>query len=88
MNPFTIAAALSGTAVAGYMDSVMLRGFHADILGVHLGPVDTIFMGCGVAVLLGAANAVVGLRGRPRPCRDWACRYPGAWPGSGWERRD
>ena len=36
-------AMILGSAVAGYLDSSLLRGFSVDVYGLRFGPVDTIF---------------------------------------------
>ncbi len=56
-------ASLVSIALAGYLDSTVLRGFHAVLLGVQFGPIDTIFLAAGILVLLGGIYAMVALRG-------------------------
>lgn len=63
LNPTIMLATLTGAALAGYLDSTLLRGFSATVLGLRFGPVDTIFTGAGVIALVGAIFAMVGLRG-------------------------
>lgn len=63
LNPIVILAGLVGTALAGYLDGAVLRGFHFTTLGVTFGPVDTIYTAAGVLVLAGGLYAWVGLRG-------------------------
>ena len=63
LNPVITIATLAGAVLAGYLDSTLLRGFSATLLGVHLGPVDTILTGAGVIALVGALFAMVSLRG-------------------------
>jgi MFS family permease len=65
MDPAAVLAMLLGTALAGYLDGAVLRGFHAHLLGFSFGPVDTIFTGAGVLVLLGGLAAARGFRS---PC--------------------
>jgi MFS family permease len=67
LDPVIMIATVVGTALAGYVDSTVLRGFHAVVLGVAFGPVDTIFMGAGVLAVLGGLYAMVGLRGIQLP---------------------
>ena len=62
-NPITSVASMLSIALAGYLDSVTLRGFHAVVWGVALGPIDTIFLGVGVLIVLGGLNAALHLRG-------------------------
>lgn len=63
LNPIVMLATLVGAAVAGYLDSTLLRGFSATILSVRFGPVDSILTAAGVIALMGALFALVGLRG-------------------------
>ncbi len=67
ITPITTCAGMVGMALAGYLDSTVLRGFHADILGQPVGPIDTIFTAAGLLVLLGGWCAFVGLRGEDSP---------------------
>jgi MFS family permease len=62
LDPVIMIASIIGTAIAGYLDAVALRGFHADLLGMTFGPVDTIFMGAGALVFLGGLLALARLR--------------------------
>jgi MFS family permease len=66
LNPIVILAGLVGTALAGYLDGAVLRGFHFTTLGVTIGPVDTIYTAAGVLVLAGGLYAWVGLRGNAK----------------------
>jgi MFS family permease len=61
-QPFLVLAGLVGTALAGYLDSVALRSFHAEVLGQTFRPVDTIYLAAGLVVLLGGIYAVNTLR--------------------------
>jgi len=63
LNPIVMLAMLAGAALAGYLDSTLLRGFSAAILSVRFGPVDSILTAAGVIALAGALFAMVGLRG-------------------------
>ncbi len=47
INPLGRLAALISVALAGALVSTVLRGFHASVLGISFGPVDTIFSGMG-----------------------------------------
>lgn len=62
LDPVITLAAVAGTALAGYLDSVVLRDFHLTILGVAMGPVDTIFTVAGALVLLGGIYGLIWLR--------------------------
>ncbi len=55
-------AALVSIALAGLLDSTVLRGFHARLLGLTLGPIDTIFTAAGLLCLAGGLYAMVNLR--------------------------
>lgn len=48
--------------LAGFLASTTLRGFHAQLLGVDLGPVDTIFMASAGLMMLVGLYAMVALR--------------------------
>lgn len=61
-QPFLVLAGLVGTVLAGYLDSVALRAFHAEVLGQTFRPVDTIYLAAGLVVLLGGVYAVTTLR--------------------------
>ena len=56
--------------LAGSLVSTVLRGFHASILGIAFGPVNTVFTGMGLLAVIGGIYARVSLRsmiGRPMP---------------------
>jgi MFS family permease len=61
--PAISAAEVLSIALAGSLDSTTLRHFHATVLGVGVGPVDTIFTATGLCVLGGGIYALVRLRG-------------------------
>src|SRR5579871_3874226 len=63
ITPTNALASMASTAIAGTLASTVLQGFHATLLGVSLGPIDTIFTGTGILVVLGGLYAMVGLRG-------------------------
>lgn len=63
MNPLVTVATLAGSALAGYLDGVVLRGFSATWSGLRFGPVDTIYVGAGVLIIMGGVYALVELRG-------------------------
>ena len=65
LTPMTTLAGMLAAALAGYLDSAVLRSFHATVLAQHFGPIDTIFAGAGFVALLGGLYALVGLRGTP-----------------------
>jgi MFS family permease len=49
--------------VAGWLASSSFRTFHADLLGLHMGPIDTIFSVSALLLVLGGVNAFITLRG-------------------------
>lgn len=64
MDPLAVLAMLVGTVGSGYLDSVVLRGFHAHLFGAIFGPVDTIFTAAGALVLAGGIAAMAGFNAR------------------------
>ncbi len=70
INPLGRLAALLSVALAGSLVSTVLRGFHASVLGIAFGPVDTVFTGMGLLAMIGGFYARVSLRhmiARPLP---------------------
>jgi MFS family permease len=66
-NPAVSLASILSIAVAGYLDSSLLHSFHASLLGMQFGPVDTIFTAAAILGLLGGFYAVITLsRGSAR----------------------
>jgi len=53
LQPVLTLASLLSIALAGYLDSTVLVGFHAELFGVHFGPLDTIFLVAGAVIVLG-----------------------------------
>jgi hypothetical protein len=66
LYPVIMIASIVGTAMADYLDAVVLRGFSTTVLGMRFGPVDIIFLSSEVIVLLSALLAVARLRD-PQP---------------------
>jgi hypothetical protein len=62
INPLGRLAALISVVVAGYMVSTVLRGFHASVMGISLGPVDTVLSGMGLLAVAGGIYARISLR--------------------------
>jgi MFS family permease len=62
IQPLTQATNLVGMAVAGYLASTLLHGFHHQVLGVWMGTYDLIFTCAGLLVMVGALVAWRGLR--------------------------
>ncbi len=61
-NPVTSVASMLSIALAGYLDGVALRGFHATPFGIPVGPVDLIYTGTGILIVLGGLYAAANLR--------------------------
>ena len=62
INPLGKLAALISIAVAGYLVSSVLQGFHTSILGVSFDPVNTVFTGMGLLAVAGGVFAWAHLR--------------------------
>lgn len=62
LNPAISLATMASIALAGIVDSTLLHGFHAQVLGLTFGPVDTMFTASGLIVLIGAIYAWLALR--------------------------
>lgn len=62
INPVGRLAALISVALAGSLVSTVLHGFHASLLGISFGPVDTIFSGFGLLAVLGGLYTRISLR--------------------------
>lgn len=58
----SLAAALS-IAIVGYLDSTVLRSFHTTLMGISIGPIDTIFTITGISIVASGFYALVNLRG-------------------------
>jgi MFS family permease len=70
INPLGRLAALISVALAGALVSTVLHGFHASVLGIAFGPVDTIFSSMGLLAVIGGIYVRVSLRSmiaRPTP---------------------
>lgn len=62
LSPSQTLASLTSVALAGYLSSALLRNFHASLLGLAFGPVDTIFTISGMLIVLGGLYALFTLR--------------------------
>jgi MFS family permease len=62
LNPVITAASLASIALAGYLASTALHGFHARVAGLELGPLDTVFGVAGLLIVVGALYAAIALR--------------------------
>ena len=62
-NPLAALTSMLSLALAGLLASSVLRGWHARLLGMTFGPIDTIILASGVLATLGGLYAMVMLRG-------------------------
>ncbi len=63
INPTQALAGIISVAVAGTLASTILSGFQGTLLGISFGPIDTIFTGTGILIILGSLYAMISLRG-------------------------
>ncbi|HEV2461136.1 MAG TPA: MFS transporter [Ktedonobacterales bacterium] len=63
INPLGSLASLVSIAAAGYLASTLLRGLHAQALGMTFGAVDTIFAAAGVLGVVCGLYCMLNLRG-------------------------
>jgi MFS family permease len=61
INPSIMIASLISVAAAGYLASTVLRGFHTQVGAFTFGPIDTIFTGSGLLIVLGGVYALAQL---------------------------
>jgi hypothetical protein len=61
LNPIVTAASMISVVVAGTLASTTLRNFHATILGLHLGRIDTIFLVSAALILAAGLYAYFAL---------------------------
>jgi MFS family permease len=66
-NPVNQGASVVSVAIAGWLASTVLQGFHGSVAGVHVGRIDIIFSVAGLLILLSGAYAFFAL---PRPSSD------------------
>jgi hypothetical protein len=60
--PVVSLATIVSMVVAGLLVSTYLQGFHAHLLGIPFGPVDTIFTASGVIAFFAGVYAFVSFR--------------------------
>lgn len=53
LNPSATFASLMSVALAGYLASTVLQNFHKVILGIKVGPIDTIYTAAGILIISG-----------------------------------
>jgi MFS family permease len=63
--PAVTLTSLLSTALAGALASTVLHGFHATLLGLHIGPIDTIFTASGILAFVAGIYALLNLRMPP-----------------------
>ena len=63
IDPMSSLASIVSIGLAGLLASTALQHLDGTLLGLHFGPIDTIFTGTGVLVVLGGLYAMVNLRG-------------------------
>ncbi len=67
LNPTGRLAAFISVVLTGALVSTVLAGFHADVLGIHFGPVDTVFTGTGLLAVAGGLYVWRALASSPSP---------------------
>lgn len=67
VQPLSQLAQIVSVALAGILASTVLRGFHATILGLTFGPIDTILTGASLCAIAAGIVCMVRLRGGPAP---------------------
>jgi MFS family permease len=61
-NPVNRLASIVSVAVASALISSVLRGFHGQVAGVHVGPIDTVFTASAALIVAAALYAFAKLR--------------------------
>lgn len=67
LSPVQQLASIVSMVLAGVLASTILRGFHADVLGLHFGQYDTAFFAGGILFVLGGVAAIALLRTNNTP---------------------
>jgi MFS family permease len=73
LNPAGRLAAFVSVVLTGALVSTVLAGFHATILGIHFGPIDTLFTATGLLAVAGGVYAwrtfsdAPSSQGKPQP---------------------
>lgn len=67
LNPVLRLGSMLSVVVAGWLASSVLRNFDGTLAGVHFGPIDLIFAGSGVLMIVAAGYSVFALRGGDTP---------------------
>ncbi|MBA2287020.1 MAG: hypothetical protein H0W02_16225 [Ktedonobacteraceae bacterium] len=63
VTPALALSSILSIALVSYLDGTLLHNFHASLLGITFGPIDSIFLGTGVLAMLGGGYAMFTLRG-------------------------
>ncbi|HEU0242245.1 MAG TPA: MFS transporter [Micromonosporaceae bacterium] len=66
-NPINTAASMLSVVVSGWLASTVLLHFHANIAGVHIGRIDTIFTIAGLLIVAAGVYAAFSLPKAARP---------------------
>jgi Na+/melibiose symporter-like transporter len=61
ITPVVSAAQLVSVALAGYLASAVVAGLHTQVVGIPVGPIDTIFTGTALLILLAGVFAAARL---------------------------
>jgi MFS family permease len=61
LNPTSAMMQVLGTTIAGFLASNLLLNFHAQAFGLAFGPIDTIYTGGALLVLIGSVYALLRL---------------------------
>lgn len=61
--PVNTLSSILSMALAGLLASTALRSFHATVLGIHMGPFDTIFSASGLLIIVAGLIALLTLPG-------------------------
>lgn len=63
VNPVMNLALLLSVSLAGFLDSTVLHSFHAHLLGLSFGSIDTIFLVTGVIIIASGFYSMIRMRG-------------------------
>jgi hypothetical protein len=61
LTPVVTAASMISVVLAGSLASTALRGFHASVAGLRIGPIDTIFTMSAILILAAGVFGYVAL---------------------------
>ena len=61
LNPVNMAASMVSVVVAGWLASTVLRDFHANAAGLHIGRIDTIFTASAILIVCAGIYAFFAL---------------------------